>query len=57
MFITVGALVGQSGFLSLESLKTVFIAAVYDAVIAPIVFPVVRRAARQPDSNQWRVRR
>ena len=57
VFITVGALVGQSGFLSLDSLKTVFIAAVYDALIAPIVFPVVRRAARRPDAQQWRVRR
>ncbi len=57
VFITVGALVGQSGFLSLESLKIVFIAAVYDGLIAPIVFPVVRRAARQPDTKQWRVRR
>jgi rod shape-determining protein MreD len=57
VFITVGGLVGQSGFLTLESLKTVFIAAAYDALIAPIVFPIVRRAAREPDTNQWRVRR
>ena len=57
VFITVGALVGQNGFLSFASLKTVLIAAVYDALIAPIVFPIVRRAARQPDHSQWRVRR
>jgi rod shape-determining protein MreD len=57
VFITVGALVGQSGFLSFTSLKTVVIAAVYDALIAVPIFPVVRRAARQPDHGQWRVRR
>ena len=57
VFITVGALVGQSGFLSFESLKTVLIAAVYDGLIAPLIFPVVRRAARRSDTHQWRVRR
>lgn len=57
VFVTVGALVGQSGFLSLDSLKTILIAAVYDAVIAIAIFPVVRRAARQPDHGHWRVRR
>ena len=38
--MTVGALVGQSGFLSFESLKTVLIAAVYDRaprIMAPLV--------------------
>jgi len=57
VFITVGALVGQDGFLSFDSLKIVLIAAAYDALIAPIVFPLVRRAAREPDANQWRIRR
>ena len=57
VFVTVGALVGQAGFLSLESLKTVVIAAVYDALIAIPLFPLVRWAARQPDHHQWRVRR
>jgi rod shape-determining protein MreD len=57
VFITVGALVGQDGFLSFDSLKIVLIAAAYDALIAPIAFPLVRRAAREPDANQWRIRR
>ena len=39
VFITVGALVGQSGFLSFESLKTVLIAAVYDAPDCPDCLP------------------
>ncbi len=49
VFISVGALVGEAGFLSMASLKTVLIAALYDALIAPVVFPVVRWAARVPD--------
>ena len=56
VFITAGAVVGQSGFLTAESLKVVLIASLYDALIAPIVFPIVRRAARRDDTNAtWRV--
>ena len=50
VFISVGAMVGQDGFLSMASLKTVLIAALYDALIAPVVFPIVRRAAREPEA-------
>ena len=58
VFITAGAVVGQSGFLTAESLKVVLIASLYDALIAPVVFPIVRRAARRDDTNAtWRVRR
>jgi len=49
VFLTAGAVVGESGFLSFASLKTVLIAALYDAVVAPVVFPLVRRAARRED--------
>jgi rod shape-determining protein MreD len=57
VFITAGALVGQSGFLSFESLRVVAISALFDAVIAPLVFPIVRRAARREQSSAtWRVR-
>ena len=56
VFLTVGAIVGQPGYLSFESLKVVVIAALYDALIAPLVFPVARRAARRRDtSSTWRV--
>jgi hypothetical protein len=49
--------VGQPGFLSFDSLRIVLIASVYDAVIAPLVFPLVRRAARRDTtSTSWRVR-
>jgi rod shape-determining protein MreD len=49
LFISLGAMVGQEGFLSAAGLKTVLIAALCDALIAPIVFPLVRRAAREPE--------
>ena len=43
--------------LSFDSLRIVIIAAIYDAVIAPLVFPLVRRAARRDDAPaNWRVR-
>jgi rod shape-determining protein MreD len=57
VFITAGAVVGQSDMLSFDSLRIVIIAAAYDAVLAPIVFPLVRRAARRDDAPAtWRVR-
>jgi rod shape-determining protein MreD len=57
VFLAVGAVVGQDGFLSLSSLRTVVIAALYDALIAPIVFPLVRRAARHTaGQHTWRTR-
>ena len=57
VFLTAGAIVGQPGFLSFDSLRIVIIASIYDALIAPLVFPVVRRAARRDDSAaSWRVR-
>ena len=57
VFLTAGAVVGQPGFLSFDSLRIVLIASIYDAVIAIVVFPIVRRAARHDDSpSAWRVR-
>jgi rod shape-determining protein MreD len=55
VFLAVGAVVGEVGFLSFASLKTVTIAALYDALIAPVVFPLVRRAARHTREPAWRV--
>jgi rod shape-determining protein MreD len=58
VFLSVGAVIGQEGFLSLASLKTVAIAALYDALIAPAVFPLVRRAARHSaGASTWRIGR
>jgi rod shape-determining protein MreD len=54
VFIFVGALVGEQGYLSMASFKTILIAALYDALIAPVVFPVVRRAAREREVSGLR---
>jgi rod shape-determining protein MreD len=57
VFLTAGAIVGQPGFLSFDSLRIVIIASIYDALIAPLVFPVVRRAARRDEAAaSWRLR-
>ena len=56
VFITVGAMVGVEDMLTMESLKVVLIAALYDALLAPLLFPVARWAARSPDPSGWRIR-
>jgi rod shape-determining protein MreD len=57
VFITVGGLVGQDQLLSTHSIQVVVISALYDALLAPLVFPVVRRIARRPGrSDTWRIR-
>jgi rod shape-determining protein MreD len=57
VFITAGAIVGEDGMLSADSVRIVLIAAAYDAVIAPLVFPLVRRAAHRDDApSTWRIR-
>jgi rod shape-determining protein MreD len=49
LFVLLGAVVGEGQLWGWESLRTVVIAAVYDALIAPIVFPVVRVALHAAD--------
>lgn len=57
LFLAVGAAVGQEGLLSAAGLKTVAVAALYDALIAPAVFPLVRWSARyQQGTATWRIR-
>jgi rod shape-determining protein MreD len=57
VFVTAAAVVGQPGMLSFDTLRIVIIAAIYDAIIAPIVFPLARRAARRDDAHAgWRFR-
>lgn len=46
LFIVVGALVGQGQLWGWSSARTVLIAACYDALLAPLVFPIVRFALR-----------
>ncbi|MFN8025911.1 MAG: rod shape-determining protein MreD [Acidimicrobiia bacterium] len=57
VFIVVGGIVGQEGLLSMHGVQIVVVSAVWDAILAPLVFPVVRRIARLPEhSNTWRIR-
>lgn len=57
-FLAIGAAVGQEGFLSVAGLKTVLVAALYDGAIAPVVFPLVRAAARRSEhALTWRIGR
>jgi rod shape-determining protein MreD len=49
IFVVVGGIAGQSGYLTLTSVRIVLVAAIYDAVVAPLVFPFVRWANRDPD--------
>ncbi len=58
VFLAVGALVGESGFLTMASLRIVALAALFDLVLAPVVIPIVQRAARRPAiETGWRIAR
>jgi rod shape-determining protein MreD len=46
LFIGIGAIVGQEQLFALRSLRLVLLAGLYDAVVAPIVFPIVGFAVR-----------
>jgi rod shape-determining protein MreD len=46
LFIGIGALVGQEQLFALRSLRVVLLAGLYDALIAPIMFPIVSFAVR-----------
>ena len=48
LFIGIGALVGQEQLFALRSLRVVLLSGVYDAIVAPIVFPIAGFAARRP---------
>jgi rod shape-determining protein MreD len=49
IFMVVGGIAGGSGYLSLTSVRIVIVAAIYDALVAPLVFPFVRWANHDPD--------
>jgi rod shape-determining protein MreD len=46
LYIGIGALVGQEQLWALRSLRVVLLSGLYDAIIAPIVFPIAAFAAR-----------
>ncbi len=51
LFVAVGALAGRDQLLSMSSVRIIFIAGLYDAVLALVVFPIARwaTAARRDD--------
>jgi rod shape-determining protein MreD len=49
IFVVVGGIAGQSGYFTLTSVRIVIVAAIYDAIVAPLVFPFVRWANHDPD--------
>jgi rod shape-determining protein MreD len=46
LFIGIGALVGQDQLFALRSLRVVLLASLLDAIVAPIMFPIVSYAVR-----------
>ena len=46
LFIGIGALVGQEQLFALRSLRVVLLAGLFDAIVAPIMFPIVAFALR-----------
>jgi len=49
IFVIVGGIAGESGYLTLTSVRILIVAAIYDGVVAPLVFPFVRWANHNPD--------
>jgi rod shape-determining protein MreD len=49
IFVIVGGIAGQAGYLSLTSVRIVIVASIYDALVAPLVFPFVHWANHDPD--------
>jgi rod shape-determining protein MreD len=48
LFIGIGALVGQEQLFALRSLRIVALAGLFDAIVAPIMFPIVGFVLRDP---------
>lgn len=55
IFVIVGGIVGGDQYFSLNSVKILILAALYDALVAYAVFPFVRWAVHDPDTGRaWR---
>jgi rod shape-determining protein MreD len=54
VFLVVGGIAGEAGYFSLTSVRIVLVAAMYDALVAPLVFPFVRWANHDPDMGYSR---
>ncbi len=56
IFVVVGGIAGEAGYLSLTSVRIIIVAAIYDALVAFAIFPFVRWANRDPDGDYRRTR-
>jgi len=54
IFAVVGGIAGQAGYLSLTSVRVIFVAAIYDSIVALAVFPFVRWANHDSDMGYSR---
>jgi rod shape-determining protein MreD len=50
LFVVVASIAGEDGLLNGHSVKIIVVAAIYDAVLAPVIFPIGRWAAHDPDA-------
>jgi rod shape-determining protein MreD len=50
LFVVVASIAGEDGLLNGHSVKIIVVAAIYDALLAPLIFPIGRWAAHDPDS-------
>jgi rod shape-determining protein MreD len=51
LFVAIGAVAGREELLSLASVRVIFVASIYDAVLALAVFPIARWATRAPSGE------
>ncbi|MEZ5170274.1 MAG: rod shape-determining protein MreD [Acidimicrobiia bacterium] len=57
IYVTVGILAGQDQLMTARSLTIVFVSALYDAVLSPLVFPFATWADSDPThAGTWRAR-
>jgi len=49
LFVVVASIAGEDGLLNGHSVKVILVAACYDALLAPLIFPLGRWAAHDPD--------
>jgi rod shape-determining protein MreD len=54
IFVVVGGIVGEAGYLSFTNVRIILVAAAYDAVVGFLVFPFVHWANHDPDYGRAR---
>lgn len=55
IFVLVGGIAGEDGYLTMTSVRIVIVAGLYDALVAFVVFPFLHWANHDPDrSRPWR---